>query len=116
MKCDACERGDHDQCNMATWCDCDCEGYEDGSIPAGHYFQDDLDGGRLVAKSDSPPRCVCGHTADQHANIGGCGACRVHPCPCERWHDRPMPDQCECEVCWRESNMPPRCYGPPDVL
>jgi hypothetical protein len=25
MKCEACERGDHDQCGMQTWCDCDCD-------------------------------------------------------------------------------------------
>lgn len=59
-------------------------------------------------------RCVCGHTCDQHANIGGSGACRVRPCPCEAWHDTPKPTECECEGCWRESNMPPA--GPVDVL
>jgi hypothetical protein len=47
MKCQACEEGDHDNCGMQTWCDCDCEGY-DPNIPAGSYFIDDLDGGRLV--------------------------------------------------------------------
>lgn len=31
------------------------------------------------------PRCVCGHTVDQHANIGGCGACRA--CSCEKFFD-----------------------------
>jgi hypothetical protein len=31
MVCEACERGDHDQCGMQTWCECDCEGYD----PAG---------------------------------------------------------------------------------
>lgn len=29
MKCQACEDGDHDNCGMQTWCDCDCEGYQD---------------------------------------------------------------------------------------
>lgn len=29
MMCQACERGDHDQCGMQTWCECDCEGYVD---------------------------------------------------------------------------------------
>lgn len=60
------------------------------------------------------PRCVCGHTCDQHANIGGSGACRVRPCPCEQWHDTPAPERCECTGCWRESNMPP--VGSVDVL
>lgn len=26
MKCSACERGDHQNCGMQTWCDCECEG------------------------------------------------------------------------------------------
>ena len=26
MLCEACERGDHEQCGMQTWCTCDCEG------------------------------------------------------------------------------------------
>lgn len=60
------------------------------------------------------PRCVCGHIADQHANIGGSGACRVRSCPCEQWHDTPAPERCECAGCWRESNMPP--VGSVDVL
>jgi len=35
MKCDACERGDHWDCNLASWCDCDdpddgCEPWEVG--------------------------------------------------------------------------------------
>jgi hypothetical protein len=42
-----------------------------------------------------------------HANIGGCGACRTSGCPCPKFHDKPIPEECECEVCWRESNMPP---------
>lgn len=32
MKCEACERGDHDQCGMQSWCDCDCEGYDPNAI------------------------------------------------------------------------------------
>jgi hypothetical protein len=55
-------------------------------------------------------KCMCGH-GDTHANIGGCGACRVDGCPCEAWHDTPMPDKCECAGCWRESNMPPAGVG-----
>jgi hypothetical protein len=56
--------------------------------------------------TDQPtPRCLCGHVA--HANIGGCGACRTSGCPCPKFHDKPIPEECECEVCWRESNMPP---------
>lgn len=39
----------------------------------------------------APPRCVCGHTADQHGNIGGCGACRALPCPCIKWEDAKLP-------------------------
>lgn len=26
MKCEACERGDHENCGMQTWCECDCAG------------------------------------------------------------------------------------------
>ena len=26
MMCDACERGDHLDCGMQTWCECDCAG------------------------------------------------------------------------------------------
>lgn len=29
MMCEACERGDHHQCGMQTWCDCDCGGPDD---------------------------------------------------------------------------------------
>jgi len=25
MICEACERGDHANCGMQTWCECDCE-------------------------------------------------------------------------------------------
>jgi hypothetical protein len=28
MKCEACERGDHHDCGMQTWCECDCDGPE----------------------------------------------------------------------------------------
>lgn len=28
MKCEACERGDHFNCGMQTWCECDCDGPE----------------------------------------------------------------------------------------
>ena len=54
MKCHACEEGDHDNCGMQTWCDCDCEGY-DPYMPSGHYFADDLDGRRLVKKETIMP-------------------------------------------------------------
>jgi hypothetical protein len=37
MMCEACERGDHDQCGMQTWCGCDCDG------PDGIYLPEDLD-------------------------------------------------------------------------
>lgn len=26
MKCEACERGDHVNCGMQTWCECECAG------------------------------------------------------------------------------------------
>ncbi len=32
MMCEACERGDHDQCGMQTWCECDCGGPEDAGL------------------------------------------------------------------------------------
>jgi len=35
MKCEACERGDHLNCGMQTWCECDCAG------PEGIDFGDD---------------------------------------------------------------------------
>jgi hypothetical protein len=63
MKCEACERGDHDCCGMQTWCDCDCEGYDPHGLPDGYYFADDLDGGRAVKKPDDqadPPAIVGG--------------------------------------------------------
>jgi hypothetical protein len=53
----------------------------------------------------NPALCVCGHRV--HANIGGCGACRSAGCPCKKFHSEPMPSECECAGCWRESNMPP---------
>lgn len=31
--CEACERGDHDQCGMQTWCECDCQGADGVYIP-----------------------------------------------------------------------------------
>jgi hypothetical protein len=31
--CEACERGDHVNCGMQTWCECDCGGYHDAGIP-----------------------------------------------------------------------------------
>lgn len=33
MKCQACEEGDHQNCGMQTWCECDCDG------PEGVYFE-----------------------------------------------------------------------------
>ena len=29
MKCSACERGDHENCGLQSWCDCDDEGNGD---------------------------------------------------------------------------------------
>jgi hypothetical protein len=26
VKCEACERGDHENCGRQSWCECDCEG------------------------------------------------------------------------------------------
>lgn len=40
MKCDACERGDHINCGMQTWCECECDGPDtidfdpDGDTPS----------------------------------------------------------------------------------
>jgi len=34
VKCDACERGEHWDCGMQTWCECECDGYDEfSSIP-----------------------------------------------------------------------------------
>lgn len=35
--CEACERGDHDQCGMQTWCECECCG------PYGVYLPEDYE-------------------------------------------------------------------------
>ena len=35
MMCEACERGDHEQCGMQTWCECDCAGDARYYRPAG---------------------------------------------------------------------------------
>lgn len=80
MKCNACERGDHDQCGMQSWCSCDCEGYDPGGsyVPDGHYFHDDLDGGRLVKKVTVFTHCnVCGTRLrdDEEEAIGMCHDC-----------------------------------------
>ena len=32
MMCEACERNEHWNCGMQTWCSCDCEG-PDGEYP-----------------------------------------------------------------------------------
>jgi hypothetical protein len=29
MKCEACERGDHEDCGKQSWCDCDCNDPDD---------------------------------------------------------------------------------------
>lgn len=47
MLCEACERGDHHECGMQTWCECDCDG------PEGIDF-----GGRQEA---GDPNDVVGH-------------------------------------------------------
>jgi hypothetical protein len=79
MKCEACERGDHDNCGMQTWCDCDCEGY-DQYIPAGHYFADDLDGGRLGKKTGVFTHCnVCGCSLPEDDQMGMCDRCAREP-------------------------------------
>jgi hypothetical protein len=68
MTCEACERGDHDQCGMQTWCDCDCEGPDGLYLPEGYYFRDDLDGGRLVKKDEQEPT-----TPARRQKEDGCG-------------------------------------------
>jgi hypothetical protein len=32
--CEACERGDHQNCGMQTWCECECEGDDRRDIDA----------------------------------------------------------------------------------
>lgn len=53
MLCEACEHGDHEQCGMQTWCECDCEGPDEAYTPHGYGFRDDLDGGRLFKLSEA---------------------------------------------------------------
>ena len=63
MMCEACERGDHDQCGMQTWCECDCFG------PDGVYLPDE---GPVFTHCN-----VCGrklHTADED-QMGMCEVC-----------------------------------------
>lgn len=38
MMCEACERGDHDQCGMQTWCACDCAGADGIYLPDAPVF------------------------------------------------------------------------------
>jgi hypothetical protein len=47
MKCQACEEGDHDNCGMQTWCDCDCEGYDPGGTVAPVFTHCNVCGKRL---------------------------------------------------------------------
>jgi len=39
MMCEACERGDHVNCGMQTWCSCDCEPWDedDFGLPPGAF-------------------------------------------------------------------------------
>lgn len=41
MMCEACERGDHDNCGMQTWCECECEGF--GGCNDAYYGVPDYD-------------------------------------------------------------------------
>lgn len=41
MMCEACKRGDHDECGMQTWCECDCEGIYGQGIGDGFDPLDD---------------------------------------------------------------------------
>lgn len=46
MLCDACENGEHWNCGMQTWCECDCDGpggmygYEDDPMPPAKADED----------------------------------------------------------------------------
>ena len=47
--CEACERGDHQNCGMQTWCECDCMGpddydfYEEGCPDDGYPDEGDYE-------------------------------------------------------------------------
>ena len=50
MTCDACSRGDHHNCGLQTWCECDCEG------PDGFYLDHPLDTSTGFDDPENPPR------------------------------------------------------------
>lgn len=48
--CEACERGDHYNCGLQTWCQCECEG------PYGVYW-DEWDDPELAPDNESGSDC-----------------------------------------------------------
>lgn len=67
MMCEACERGDHDNCGMQTWCECDCAGYHDVGIPCPSMEGLDDDDDRTMACGHTPEDCDCDPTPEQEA-------------------------------------------------
>jgi hypothetical protein len=51
MLCQACNNGDHDQCGMQTWCECECEGYDAGAYPEDLDLVDQI---QRTLDADSP--------------------------------------------------------------
>ncbi len=37
MMCQACEAGDHGNCGLQTWCECDCDGTDDCFDPMAYF-------------------------------------------------------------------------------
>lgn len=62
-KCEACDQGDHANCGLKSWCDCDCDPFADD------FCDNDLI--ESVLSNDGPRCYVCGCT-ESHACEGGC--------------------------------------------
>ena len=62
MMCEACERGDHGNCGMQTWCECDCDGTWDDEwdLPEECRIND-----RTMTCGHTPEDCDCEPTPEQ---------------------------------------------------
>lgn len=62
MMCQACEAGDHLNCGMQVWCECDCAGYHDAGMPEFDPFEP-YD--RIMSCGHTPENCDCDPTPEQ---------------------------------------------------
>jgi len=75
MMCQACEAGDHGNCGLQTWCECDCDGTDDCFDPMAHYDPQDEDD---TAERRVFTNCnVCGIKlrTDDEEKMGMCERC-----------------------------------------